>query len=128
MFSANRAARLCTFSSLSMFNFVCGSQAVVAYSRYGLTSEWYAVDLVAIEHPLMFRLRRPRIWLAFLQLLSMWAFQLKLSVIVIPKYLCSLTVSRYSPAKVVSVWRGVAAASEVHDSALLGVEVHLPCL
>ena len=55
----------------------------------------------------MLRLRKPRVWLAFLVILSIWSVNLRSSDIVTPRYLAEGTLSRTQPWRLYCVWNGI---------------------
>ena len=64
-----------------------GDQTEDAYSTIGRTYVLYAVSFVLGGQGEMFRRRNDNVELAFLVLVSMWGFQLRVGVIVTPRYL-----------------------------------------
>ena len=76
---------------------VNGSQTGLAYSSTGRTKALYAAFFSLSLVVLTFRLRKPRVLLALLQISVMWASQRRSAVIWTPRYFASMSVARVWP-------------------------------
>ena len=87
-----QAALRWTDSILFMFCCLYGFHTQDAYSSLGRTRVPYTVSLTLWLQPPSTGRKRPRVELAFLQMLSTCSFQLKLLDIVTPTYFAELTL------------------------------------
>ena len=78
---------------------VWGLHTLEAYSSWGRTTVLYAVALRSSWWIFMLRFRKPRVWLAFLEILEMCIFQERFSEISTPRYFAAGTASKRTPCK-----------------------------
>ena len=111
-----------TDSILFMFCCLYGFHTQDAYSSFGRTSVRYAVSLTLWLQPPSTRRKRPRVELAFLQMLSTCSFQLKLLDIVTPRYFLESTLDVGKPFK--AYWRLFTCYSQMVT--FFNVKIKLP--
>ena len=74
-----------------------GSHSVLQYSRFGCTSDLYALFLTLLELILRFLFKNPSVWLALEVTELICAFHLRFWLIFTPKYLICGTEERVWP-------------------------------
>ena len=99
------------------------------YSRTGRTSPLYADSLTSCGHADKLRLRKPRVLLAFVQILLTCVFHFKSLVIVMPKYLIFFYVIKDSSLYIIgSIDLFDPFPCNLHDIAFDWLESHAPFL
>ena len=93
------AALLWIISNLSISSVKYGSQTEQAYSNEGLTKDLYAYSFTEVELMFKFLFRKPKVLLAFLDMLFICVFHLRSDCIVTPRYLALLTCSSIWPCR-----------------------------
>ena len=100
VFVTMRAALRWAMPSCLMWPFWYGSQTEQQYSRVGLTSALYAVDLASTVHGLRFLRMKPMVLLAVAEILSMCVSHFKLFEMSTPRYECEDVSRRVELPKV----------------------------
>ena len=88
-----RVICLCSCNKARSQTEICLVLVVFGNSRECDRVRYGAVQCIPLVIPLIFRLRNPRVWFDFLEILLIWVPQLRSSDIVTPRYLAAVVLS-----------------------------------